>query len=274
MLTSTGATAEPGIVPLMDVGVAGPPLSKPCRPFVMQRGLWGVAQRPKRRRIGSAARGKSPDVHTHRRLCSESISNATAGGISCSTSVTTHNYIQVRGCDLSVLESAQNMFCSYGWPLPEDDATRTYITEILGLKRVGRNRTSPSKTSTYFGWAASGDESGGTLVAASILSVYRYHDRRRRCAVLEFIVSDARGAGWALVRLAGRFLLDQGISQLFSAADLSRPIALGSHLRWGFSAVTLEVWTTAGLAFYERGDVQYMKLDLSDDGCEVGQAET
>lgn len=190
---------------------------------------------------------------------------------------------QVRCCPQGLLRRAQRLLCSRGWPGPNDGATRSYISELLGLdelrgsgvRRVctgharslsrraclscgvkGKRSLRKAKQTTHVGWVSSPE-----LVAAAILSVYRYRGRRC-CACLEYIASKARGAGTVILSCMRDYLGSQRIPILYSGVDLSRPYALAAHRRWGFSQIQEEEWARAGLAFYGEGDVLYMRLHL------------
>lgn len=190
----------------------------------------------------------------------------TLAGSCGSTRHELHGFTQVRRCQPSALERARRLLHGFGWPGLNDEPSRQYISELLGLRRIEPRRTTragrrvAAKTTTYLGWAVCRGKTA--MVAVAILSVYRYRDEKRRCGCLEFITSRSRGAGSELVVLAQRFLAGHGIRRLFSGADLSRPLALKAHKSWSFEAVEREEWGKAGLAFYGRGDVHYMVLDL------------
>ncbi|CAK9080947.1 Hypothetical protein SCF082_LOCUS38947 [Durusdinium trenchii] len=174
-------------------------------------------------------------------------------------------FIPVRACHLKQRERIASLFGDAGWPQPADYATREAIAELLGLPSKA-----PPKAVTHLAWAARRDgilQREDRLLAAAIVSVYRYRDRRR-CGCLEFIVSRARGLGTRLLRLAQRFLKEQNISRLYSGVDLSRPYAMAAHHRWGFRKVTQQAWAEAGLATYNQGDVCYMVLDM-DGGADM-----
>jgi len=182
-------------------------------------------------------------------------------GISLLGMLQLHGFSCVRSIKAKVCEKAQRLFFQHGWPLPEDGPTRQYISQLLGLTLDGKGDRRSLKRSTHLGLANIAGCCEDDIAAAAILSIYQYQDCRR-CGCLEFIVSQVAGAGWALLTMAKNFLAAQDINLLFSGADLSRPMALKAHKRWGFEQVSKKTWSQAGLAFYGRGDVCYMLLRL------------
>ena len=166
-------------------------------------------------------------------------------------------FVHARACDGKQREKIASLFNRVGWPRASDLATREAIGELLGLGGY----KSTIKAGTYLAWVLSGKMQ---LVAAAILSVYRYRGKRR-CGCLEFIVSKSRGAGSRLLFLAKRFLRSQNIFRLYSGVDLSRPYAMAAHGSWGFKVITQQEWAEAGLYSYSQGDVCYMLLDLEDE---------
>lgn len=176
-----------------------------------------------------------------------------------------HEFVQVKSCDRRIRERAGQLFVRHGWPLREDGAARKSITSLLGLRNQGKS-DGCLPPSTHLGWITKATDGGKKLmVAAAIVSLYRYRDRRR-CACLEFIVSRSRGAGTQLLDYTKRFLVSQEISKFFSGADLSRPKARDAHQRWGFREVDHDEWAQAGLKFYSGGDVLYMLFEVANVG--------
>merc|ERR1712060_232380 len=120
-----------------------------------------------------------------------------------------------------VLHDVKGTFYRHGWPRPTDKHTRTVIAEMLGVSVNDKTPArKPVKKSTYCAWATRAAGAGEEIVAAAILSVYRYRDGRRRCGCLEFIVSRVRGLGFDLVQLARAYLVLENIGVMFSGADL------------------------------------------------------
>lgn len=288
--TVVAGTGKPGVPAKEDAVVEGP------------QSVEAVAERPPRIALQEPSGGGDPtngmgraaelvleDFKQHQTstwICSEQVGKVGQGsaawggqgtaagggqGGADATKLVLHGFEQVLRCDDTLLRRARELFLRRGWPGPNDRKARMSITELLGLsgrlkmtRRRKKWRRPGGKRATYLGWAMApgAGPDGEQLAAAAILSVYRYRGRRR-CACLEFVVSQVRGAGSMLLRFARRFLQVQQITRLYSGVDLSRPLALSAHLQWGFRTVEKENWAQAGLAFYSGGDVLYMMLDLA-----------
>eukprot|EP00435_Cladocopium_sp_Y103_P011415 s1202_g3.t1 len=230
-----------------------------------------------RREVGLKPSGKRHPLHplSPNRSCLRGFVQARAchlnlgdvfGGNSCFSILNVHPFVQsiftilflvpLRIPEEKQREQLSSLFATAGWPRRGDGSTREAIAELLGLSKA-----SPRAT-TYLAWATRRDAMQAKhLLAAAILSVYKYRGKRR-CGCLEFIVSRSRGFGSRLLHLAQRFLKAQNISRLFSGVDLSQPYAMAAHNSWGFRRVTQQDWEEAGLATYSQGDVCYMVLDL------------
>merc|ERR1719486_586086 len=60
------------------------------------------------------------------------------------------------------------------------------------------------------------------------------------------------------------YLQNQGISSLYSAADLESFGAVDAHYRWGFEFITAKQWYWAGLPRYAReGPLAYCRLRIT-----------
>lgn len=84
-------------------------------------------------------------------------------------------------------------------------------------------------------------------------------------ALMQFIASQASGVGSQLLEHCCDYLCSEGISWLYSAADIESVGAVDAHYRWGFEFISRRDWMNANLLSYEHEPtIAYSRLRISN----------